>query len=208
MSAFRILLALAGLAFVTPAVAHPHVWIKVTSELIYAADGSVTGIRHHWQFDDMYSAYAVQGLAAKVKGQFTRAELAPVAKENVTSLKDVGYFTFVTADGAKVTLADPPQDYWLDYKDAILTLNFTVTFKQSVKAKSLKVEIYDPTYFIDLEFAKGAPVKLVGAPAQCKGEVEWPRELTFAEGKKLSDNPEAAATWGANFANKILVQCP
>jgi hypothetical protein len=45
-------------------------------------------------------------------------------------------------------------------------------------------------------------------PASCKGEVMWPRELSFAEGKKLSDNPEAAANWGVNFANKIMVQCP
>jgi ABC-type uncharacterized transport system substrate-binding protein len=208
MSAFRILLALASIALAAPAAAHPHVWVKVTSELIYAADGSVTGIRQHWQFDDMYSAFAVQGLTGKVKGAFTREELAPAAKENVASLKEAGYFTFVTVDGAKVALADPPPDYWLDDKDAILTLHFTLPFKQPVKAKNLKVEIYDPTYFIDFEFAKGMPVKLVGAPAQCKGTVEWPRELTFAEGKLLSDNPEAAANWGANFANKIVVQCP
>jgi hypothetical protein len=25
--------------------AHPHVWVTMSSELIYAADGSVTGIR-------------------------------------------------------------------------------------------------------------------------------------------------------------------
>jgi ABC-type uncharacterized transport system substrate-binding protein len=208
MSAFRILLALAGLALSTPAVAHPHVWIKVTSELIYAANGSVTGVRQHWQYDDMFSALSVQGVTGKVKGAFTREELAPVAKDNIGTLKDSDYFTYATADGAKVPFADPLPDYWLDDKDAILTLHFTLPFKQPVKAKNLKVEIYDPTYFIDFEFAKGMPVKLVGAPAQCKGTVEWPRELTFAEGKMLSNNPEAAANWGAHFANKIVVQCP
>ena len=31
------------------ASAHPHVWVTVTSELIFAPDGSVTGVRHAWR---------------------------------------------------------------------------------------------------------------------------------------------------------------
>ena len=208
-AALRILLAvLVSLAFVAPAAAHPHVWVKATSELVYAADGSVTGIRQHWVFDDMFSAFAVQGLQGKEKGKFTREELAPLAQTNVESLKEFKYFTYATADGAKTPFTDPLPDYWLDYKDELLTLTFTLPFKQPVKAKDLKVELYDPTYFIDFELEKETPVHLVGAPAQCKLAVEWPREMTYALGKKLSDNPEAAADWGAFFANKIMVKCP
>jgi ABC-type uncharacterized transport system substrate-binding protein len=209
MTAFgRILLVIASLAFALPVRAHPHVWVTASSELVYAPDGSVTGIRHHWVFDDMFSAYAVQGLQGREKGKFSREELAPLAKINVTSLKEFNYFTYASADGKKVALADPPSDYWLDYKDAILTLNFMLPFKQPVKAKDLKIEIYDPTYFIDFELAKPTPVHLVGAPAACKLAVQWPRELTYAEGKVLSNNPEAATNWGGFFANKIMVTCP
>jgi ABC-type uncharacterized transport system substrate-binding protein len=50
-------LALSG----TPANAHPHVWVKVNSELVYAPDGTVTGVRHVWTFDDMFSTYAGKG---------------------------------------------------------------------------------------------------------------------------------------------------
>ena len=125
-----------------------------------------------------------------------------------TILKDTAYFTFATVDGKKTPFADPLPDYWLDYKDEILTLNFTLPFKQPVKAKNISIELYDPTYFIAFELAKEEPVRLVGAPAQCKLAVTWPRELSFAQGKKLSDNPEAAANWGSYFANKIMVKCP
>ena len=62
----------AAIGLVQPAAAHPHVWVTATGELLYAADGSVTGIRNHWLFDDMFSAFAVQGLAGKEKGKFTR----------------------------------------------------------------------------------------------------------------------------------------
>ena len=81
-------------------------------------------------------------------------------------------------------------DYWLDYKDSILTLHFTLPFKTPVKAKELKIEIYDATIFwLDFRFDKGkSPVKLAGAP-QCKGDVVKPREMTYAEGQALSNIP-------------------
>jgi ABC-type uncharacterized transport system substrate-binding protein len=202
------LLALAGLLAAAPASAHPHVWITMNTELIYAPDGSVTGIRHHWVFDDMYSAFATQGLESKEKGKFTREELADLAKVNVESLKEYDYFTVVTADGVKSALNPPAADYWLDYKDEVLTLHFTLPFKAPIKPRELKVEVYDPTFFIAFELAKETPVRLVDAPAQCKLDVQPPRKLTFWEEKKLAeeatDNP---GNWGAAFANKISVTC-
>src|SRR6188472_426250 len=158
----RILLA----AFVTlvvavPAWAHPHVWVTMHTELVYAPDGKITGIRHAWSFDDMFSTFATQGMESKEKGKYTREELAPLAKVNVESLKEYDYFTYATADGKKIELSEPASDYWLDYNDSVLTLNFTLSVKTPVKAKELKFAIYDPTIFIDFEFAKDDPAKLV-----------------------------------------------
>jgi ABC-type uncharacterized transport system substrate-binding protein len=206
-----VLLAIVTLVFAAPANAHPHVWVTMHSELLYAPDGSITGVRHHWAFDDMFSAFAIQGLDAKEKGSFTREELAPLAKVNVESLKEYDYFTYATADGAKVSLSDPAPGYWLDYKDTILTLNFVLPFKTPVKAKELKIEVYDPTIFVDFEWAKDEPVHLVGAP-HCKADVVKPREMTYAEGQALSNIPadqtNTTMAWGAQFSNKILVHCP
>ena len=205
------LIALTMLAFAAPARAHPHVWVTMHTELVYAPDGSITGVRHHWAFDDMFSAFATQGMEAKEKGKFTRKELAPLAKVNVESLKEYDYFTYATADGKKAELTEPAPDYWLDFNDSILTLNFTLPFKTPIKAKELKVEVYDPTIFVDFEWAKKEPVHLVGAP-HCKADVVMPREMTFAEGKALSaipaDQQNTTLAIGAQFANKILVHCP
>ncbi len=199
------------LAVAAPARAHPHVWVTMRTELVYAPDGRITGIRHAWSFDDMFSTFATQGLESKEKGKFTREELAPLAKVNVESLKEFDYFTYATADGKKADLAEPAPDYWLDYEDQVLTLNFTLPFKMPVKAKELKVEIYDPTIFVDFSFAKEKPAQLVGAP-KCRLDVTLPREMTFAEGKKLSeipaDQPNTTMAWGAQFASKLLVHCP
>jgi ABC-type uncharacterized transport system substrate-binding protein len=212
-ASLRILLAvLACMAVAVPAQAHPHVWVTMKSEVVYAPDGSVTGIQHHWAFDDMFSAFATQGIANKVKGQFTRAELAPLAQTNIESLKEYKYFTYATADGKKVPFADPLPGYWLDYRNSILVLNFMLPFKQPVKAKYLRVEIYDPTIFVDFEFSKKQPVELLNPPKGCKLDVVLPQDITTAQSQKLGEaffnSLTSSQNWGAQFANKILVNCP
>ncbi len=191
------------------AEAHPHVWITATSELIYAPDGSITGVRHAWTFDDMFSAYAVQGLEGKTKGAYSREELAPLAQTNVESLKEYAYFTFARADGKKERFQEPV-DYFLDYKDAVLTLHFTLPLKTPVKSRQLVLEVFDRSFFIDFQMAKAEPVKLVGAPAGCQMKLERPSDGT-ASAQKLNEQTfldGENANFGMMFANKITVDCP
>lgn len=208
----RLLFAALLAACAAPALAHPHVWVTMHNEVVYAADGTVTGIEHHWTFDDMFSAFAVQGMTAKVKGGFSREELAPLAKVNIELLKEYGYFTYATADGKKVAFGDPLPGYWLDDKDKILTLNFTLPFKTPVQAKLLRFEIYDPTIFVDFEFAKGDAVRLAGAPSPCRLDIVRPDQITNAQSAKLGEQffnaLTAAQNWGEQYSNKILVNCP
>jgi ABC-type uncharacterized transport system substrate-binding protein len=192
------------------AEAHPHVWVTMKSEVVYAPDGSVTGVRHAWTFDDMFSAFATQGLEAKKKGEFTREELAPLAEVNVTSLKEFDFFTYAKADGKKTAFGEPV-DYYLDYKDNLLTLNFILPLKTPVKSKSLQLDIYDPTYFVDFSFAEKEPVALKGAPTACKLAVLRPNE-SAADGRQVGEgffnSLTSSNNYGAQFANKIAVTCP
>jgi len=213
-SALRRLLALlllAGtLAFGTKAAqAHPHVWITATSELIYAPDGSITGVRHAWTFDDMFSTYALQGLQTKTKGVYSREELGPLAQTNVESLKEFGFFTFAKADGKKAKFQEPV-DYYLEYKDTTLTLHFTLPLKTPVKPRELVLDVFDPEFFIDFKFADKDPVRLVGAPATCQMTFQRPSDGT-ANAQKLGEQNFTSgenANYGAMFANKIRVECP
>ena len=194
------------------AAAHPHVWVTMMSEIIYAADGSVTSVRHSWAFDDTFSVFATQGLQSKKRGVFTREELTPLAEVNVTSLKEYGFFTFAKADGKKVQFSQPV-DYYLDYDPTrtVLTLHFTLPFKAPVKAKQLNVDIYDSTYFVDFAFAEKNPMALVGAPAACKLTIARPEDAT-AQAQRLPEtffnSLDASGGWGAQFANKVSVKCP
>jgi len=192
------------------AQAHPHVWVTMKSELVYAADGSATGVRHAWTFDDMFSTFATQGLESKEKGKFTREELAPLAQVNVESLKEFDYFTLARANGKKADL-NPPVDYWLEFKDGLLTLHFTLPFKTPVKAQALDIEVYDGTYFVDFTLAEKDPVALVGAPQACKLALARPGETgaaTAKPGEAFFNNLAPGSNFGSRFSNKISVTCP
>lgn len=207
MAAAAAVLALVATG--APVSAHPHVWVTMQSELVYGPDGAVTGIKQAWSFDDMYSTYAIQGLEAKSKGAFTREELAPLAAENVTSLKEFEYFTFGKFDGKKITFADPV-DYWAEYKDSVLILHFTLPVKAPVKAQAIELEIYDPTYFVDFGFAKTKPLVLKNAPANCQLSVKKPTdEQADARIQNLGEAAFSGDTnYGSMFANKVWVKCP
>jgi ABC-type uncharacterized transport system substrate-binding protein len=191
------------------AQAHPHVWVTAASELVFATDGSITAVRHAWTFDDMFSSYAVQGIASRKKGVYTGEELAPLAQTNVEALKDYGYFTFAKVDGKKQPLLDPT-DYFLEYRDAILVLHFTLPFKTPIKTKQLILEIFDPTYFVDFELQKQNPIRLVGAPTACMMAIQRPDDGTAAAQKLGESNflNGSNINFGLMFANKITVNCP
>jgi ABC-type uncharacterized transport system substrate-binding protein len=205
-----LLLSAGALAFGVNAVeAHPHVWITSSSELIYAPDGSITGVRHAWTFDDMFSTYAVQGLEAKVKGVYSREELGPLAQTNVESLKEFRFFTFAKADGKKQKFEEPV-DYFLDYKDGLLTLHFTLPLKTPVKSRELVVEVFDREFFIDFTFADKDPVRLVGAPAGCQLTFQRPNDGSVSA-RQLGEGSFTSggnSNFGMMFANKITVDCP
>jgi ABC-type uncharacterized transport system substrate-binding protein len=204
-------LAFAALALFVAgkAQAHPHVWVTMKSELVYGADGSATGVRHAWTFDDMFSTYATTGLAAKEKGKFTREELAQLAEVNITSMKEFDYFTMARQNGKKAEF-NSPTDYFLEFKDGLLTLHFTLPFKAPAKAQSIDLEIYDSMYFVDFSFAEKDPVRLVGAPGECKLAVARPGETAQKgkPGEAFFNNLAPGSNFGAQYSNKILVTCP
>ena len=203
------LLLLGGALGAKQAQAHPHVWITASSELLYAADGTITGVRHAWTFDDMFSTYALQGIETKNKGVYSREELSSLAQTNVESLKEYGFFTFARADGKKEKFQEPV-DYYLEFKDAALTLYFTLPLKTPVKPKELVLEVFDPSFFIDFKLAEKNPIKLVGAPAACQMKLERPNDGSAGAQKIGEQNflSGANSNYGAMFANKVTVDCP
>jgi ABC-type uncharacterized transport system substrate-binding protein len=210
-----LLSALAGtlLFGAAPASAHPHVWVTMKSAVVYGPDGSVIGIRHAWTFDDMYSAFAVQGLEQKKKGEFSREELQSLAKVNVESLKEYDFFTYAKSGGKELTFVDP-KEYHLEFdpKEAVLTLHFLLPLKTPLKAKAVNFQVVDLTYFVDFQLAEKDAVELEKAPSGCQFTIGKPKEMTKEMAQMLAEIPPdgkiPSDAFGEAFANKINVTCP
>jgi ABC-type uncharacterized transport system substrate-binding protein len=165
-------LAIAALSGVS-AHAHPHVWVTTETTVLYES-GAFVGLRHKWSFDELYSASAVEELGKSKDGKYGRDELAEMAKADIEGLKETGYFTAPRLADQKVLMGEA-RDYWLEYKDGILALYFTILFERPVPAdaKGLTFTVSDPEFFIAFEFAKVDPVRFSdGASASCKASIE------------------------------------
>ncbi len=200
--------ALALAITATGALAHPHVWVVVKAELLYEPGGKVTGVRHHWTFDEAYSTYAVQGLDANGDGVFSRDELAELAKVNAESLSEFGYFTSLKTDGKRQELTTPVEP-WLEHAAGQLTLHFMLPVKEpSVARRTLILDVADPTFFVDFSYADDdSAITLTGAPKNCVTQVTRPKKPDPVQ-QKLSEDYFANANMGLQFASKVIVACP
>jgi ABC-type uncharacterized transport system substrate-binding protein len=194
------------------AQAHPHVWVEARATVVFDKAGLISAIRNDWVFDEMYSAFAVQGLA-KTGEIATRQQLAPLAKTNVDSLADYDYFTYAKAGGKQIAFAKPI-DYWLEERpDKRVVLHFTLPLKTPTKTgRAMSFQIYDPTYYVDFELAESDPVALDGAPSGCSHTVLGANPLLKADGLKLAQTFDTGGTPGDDFAltmaGRVIVACP
>ena len=184
------------------------------SEILLNPDRQIVGIRHDWTFDEFYSAMAQQGLDTNGDGVLSAEELKPVAEANIKPLKDFDYFTFVhVGDGDKLPLK-PPENYWLDSDKGILTLHLTLPLDKplDVRDQEVRIDVYDPTFFVAFGFATESPVKLLGDSIKgCTAEIKTPDPEA---GKKVQALSEAFfsqlgpnSNFGAQFAQTVTVKC-
>jgi ABC-type uncharacterized transport system substrate-binding protein len=201
-----VVVVLLGLS--AQANAHPHVWVTFETTLLYE-HGAFSGFRHKWTFDQFYSAMAIEGLDTNKDGKYSREELAELAKINVTSLKDFEYFTFPKLAGQAVKLGEP-RDYWLEHKNGILTLHFTLPFETPVlpEAKGLTFGVYDPSFFIAFDLAKVEnPLRLdKGAPKGCSLKIAG-GERDPSKASALGEQTSAIPGFAFSVAKTALVEC-
>ena len=195
---------------VSPAAAHPHVWVEVKTAVLYD-NGRLTGFRHAWTFDEAYTAMALEGLDKNGDGKYDREELAELAQINIDGLKEFDYFTYARL-GDKALKLGAPTDYWLEHKDGILTLHYTLPLETPVLASAhgFTFQVYDPSYYIAFDFSKENPVTLAaGAPSGCAADISVPADQT-AEAEKLGEAffQQFGGDVGMGLAQTVTLSCP
>jgi ABC-type uncharacterized transport system substrate-binding protein len=205
-----------GLAGASTAIAHPHVWIEMRSDVVFNDQGLIQGVNIIWTFDDGYTQTALDGLDANGDGVYSQSEIEPLTKENIASLKDYEYFTVIRVNGEKQAIGEVTEfgQIWSNDK---LELHFQVPLK--VPADPLKgefvVKVYDPDFFIAIDYVKDEPVTVIGnMPKTCElvvkpvpsgAEVEATSQMLATKGADWK--PENNEDFGAMFAQPVTIQC-
>jgi ABC-type uncharacterized transport system substrate-binding protein len=208
----RVVIALGAFADPGPATAHPHVWVTVRMQIGVASDGKVIGLIQDWTFDEMYSAFAVRGLAPN-GGLATREDFAEMAKTNGSSLATVGFYTVLNIGGKKAEFAKV-SDYWMEERpDHRVAFHVAMLLKAPTPpGASFSVAVADPEFFIDFELDDKDPITFIGAPTSCVVGIAKPAPPSPAQAAKLTEsffrNLPAGANFGLDMASKGVVSCP
>ena len=203
-------------AAAAPASAHPHVWIEMRSDVVFDDKGQITAMNLMWTFDDAYAQMAIDGLDTNGDGVYSPSELDPLTKENIASLKDYGFFTVMRYNGQKQVLGEVTEfgQIWSNDK---LQLHMRVPLKTPVDPTKgdFVAKVYDPDFFIAMDYAKDDPVTVIGnMPKNCQlvvkpvatdAEIEQTRAMLSTKGPEWK--PENQEDFGALFAQPVTVQC-
>ncbi len=200
----------------SPAVAHPHVWIEMRSDVVFNDQGQITALNLMWTFDDAYAQMALDGLDTNGDGVYSPSEIEPLTKENIASLKDYGYFTVMRFNGEKQALGEVTE-YGQLWSNDKLQLHMQVPLKTPIDPLKgeFVAKVYDPDFFIAIDYVKDEPVTVIGAmpkncalqvkPVPTDAEVEQTRAMLSTKGPDWK--PENDEDFGALFAQPVTIQC-
>ena len=189
-----------------PVFAHPHVFVDVDLSMEVTEDGAVRRLRQEWTFDDMYSAFAVQGLPGP-RGNPAPEGLARLAEEMMDKLDAVDYFTTASAPDQDLQ-AIGAEDARVVLQDGRLRLSFSVLLR-AIKGtpKAVNVRVFDPQYVVAITLKE--PVRLIG-PVHCRFSILKPGALGEDEARQLDDSRrtnQLSIDFGGKLAATVALNC-
>jgi ABC-type uncharacterized transport system substrate-binding protein len=214
--ALLAILALSGVVSATPALAHPHVWVAMHSDIVFNDQGLIDGINVEWTFDDAYTQMALDDLDTNGDGVYSQDELAQLTKDNLDALRDYDYFAVVRFNGEKQPI-DDATDYGQIWSDGKLELHFHLPLKTPIDPRTgeFVLKIYDPDFFVAMDYVKDEPVTVLGnIPENCKlvvkpvpTDAELQQTRAMLATKPRDWKPENNEDFGALFAQAVTIAC-
>ena len=133
-----------------PVNAHPHAFVDVALRFQGDGQGRLTGVEVTWSYDEFFSLLILSdmGLDPDGDGRLTDDELAHLEGFDLEVWPD-GFEgdLYIHAGEEKIAL-DHPQPTGVALEDGRIVASHRRSFGP-VKADGLRVEPYDPTYFVD-----------------------------------------------------------
>ena len=194
----------------TMAGAHPHVFVDVALDFESDGQGRLTGVEVTWSYDDFFSLLILSdmGLDPDGDGQLTEAELAQLEGFDLEEWPD-GFEgdLYIHAGDEKIAL-DHPVPTGVRMENGRIVATHERGFGP-VRADGLRVEPYDPTYFV--EYTLAGPVTLPEGCAQTITEPdldESQRAFRDMVAELSAEEQYEGVEVGNLFSDILVISCP
>ncbi len=185
------------LAMPASAMAHPHAFIEAHVAFRFDEQG-LAGFEQRWRLDPMLTSTLLDMVDANRDQTLNADELAELDDVSMGSLKDFDFFTFVLIDGQKFEVSWKTE-FTAFMEDGCLIYRFFIPchVKAAETAKTVKVAIYDPTFFsfvalVDKDGGSGVdPTQdpMFGDPAAQAAPGDYERFINATGYEKQSIDP-------------------
>jgi ABC-type uncharacterized transport system substrate-binding protein len=198
-----------------PALAHPHVFIDATVEVMFDEAGLATGLRIGWTYDDFFSMMIIEdrALDPDYDAVLTPEAVAALSGFDMQWDPDFPGDTYAFLQDRALPL-QRPTDWSADYADGKITSTHVRRFEAPVPVadQPLVVKVYDPGFY--------TAYAVVGTPAiigrdDCAVEVFTPDTdaadeallALLAQMPTTADIEVAYPEVGASYAQDIRITC-
>ena len=154
-------------AVISPSVlsAHPHVFMDARLTFRFDED-MLLGCEVEWQFDRMFTSMVVLDFGVPRDGNFSDDHVRSIEQGAFSNLRHYDYFTYFVADGTEHP-ASEVREFTSYMREDRLVYRFFVPFRRPIESEeqSVRVRLYDETFFADVQFQDREPISVVSETA-------------------------------------------
>ncbi|WP_117232682.1 DUF1007 family protein [Vibrio maerlii] len=206
--ALSVPIVILSLSFAYKSHAHPHSWIDIKTE-IEGENGLITGFDMEWSFDAMTSAYMLDG--ENITQENEEAVFQGLAASVIENMLYEHYFTYFY-DGEEPIRYKVVEDakFTRDRAKLVLSFHLPLSKPKPITRDSLRLLIFDPSYYVDMAWQSKTDVVLSTELAkQCGLKLiepnPTPEQMSYAMSLPADADPDN--TLGQLFTQSIDIHC-
>ena len=165
---------------------------------------TLDGIEISWFFDPMFTAAVKSDFDTDRNGVFSQAETNAVYSGAFSNLENSDYFTFLEING-EIISPDRIEDFSVFMEEETLVYRFFCPFGLPVQGNSFKIAIYDSTFYCDILYREGSPVRITGREA-ATCEIVQSRDISISYGGSVSVSREGTSYSGTAYPQQLVVR--
>ncbi len=160
----------------TPLLGHPHVFIDARVQLDYN-ETQLKGFWAEWEFDRLFTSMIVLDFRVPREGEFSRDQIRAIEQGAFSNLQYYNYFVFVVHDGNRIP-TDRVENFTAFMRNGRIVYRFFVPYQVQLSSEyeSLRIQMYDHTFFTDIAFHETDPVQSISdSPIEKRVEIRRDR---------------------------------